>query len=295
MRTTPTIALAVLLFAAAFAGAVSELLDLKNVPKDLETPPMTEAGPAPGRRVKAVTSGYESNAVHHALYLPTNWRPDRKFPVIFEYAGNGNYSNKFGDISLGTVDGSNLGYGISGGSNFIWVCLPFVKITNGQLANANVWWGDVEATVAYCKLTVREVCAKFGGDTNALFLAGFSRGAIACNFLGLHDDEIAKLWRGFIAHSHYDGVRTNWPYAGADRASALTRLQRLNGRPQFISHEGSTEATKNYLTQTVVKGAFTFVDMPYRNHRDDWVLRDIPERQRVREWLADALRESPNR
>ncbi len=281
--------------AVAFASPAAELPDLKSVPKDLETPRMVEGAPRPGLRVKAVTPGYETTAVHHALYLPSNWSLDKKFPVIFEYAGNGNYSNKFGDVSLGTVDGSNLGYGISGGSNFIWVCLPYVKITNNQLANANVWWGDVETTVTYCKRTVRYVCEKFGGDTNALFLAGFSRGAIACNFLGLHDEEIAKLWRGFIAHSHYDGVKTTWPYTGADRASALTRLQRLHGRPQFITQEGSTAVTKSYLAQVAENGAFTFVDIPYRNHRDDWVLRDILERRRVREWIADVLKDSQRR
>jgi hypothetical protein len=43
-----------------------------------------------------------------------------------------------------------------------------------------------------------------------VFIAGFSRGAIACNFIGLRDDEIASLWCGFVVHSHYEGVR-DWP------------------------------------------------------------------------------------
>jgi hypothetical protein len=32
----------------------------------------------------------------------------------------------------------------------------------------------------------------FGGDASAVVLTGFSRGAIACGYLGMHDDETAK-------------------------------------------------------------------------------------------------------
>lgn len=70
--------------------------------------------------------------------------------------------------------------------------------------------------------------------------------SIACNYIGLHDDEIAALWRGFICHSHYDGVR-KWDYAGSDRQSAAIRLGRLRDRPQFISHETSVETARGYL------------------------------------------------
>lgn len=233
--------------------------------------------------------GYDTRAVYHTLYLPTDWQPGKKFPVIFEYAGNGGFSNRFGDACTGRPEGCNLGYGASGGSNFIWVCLPYVTVTNGQKELALKWWGDVEETVRYAKLAVRHIAERYGGDTNALFLAGFSRGAIACNFLGLHDDEIARLWRGFICHSHYDGVRA-WPYDGSDRASALRRLRCLGNRPQWISHEGSVDATRAYLASTGVSGAFTFVPLPHRNHTDEWVLRPLPERDQLRAWLARAAR-----
>jgi hypothetical protein len=269
----------------------AELPDLRSIPPDLVTPAMTDAAPAAGRRVREAVNGYDARAVYHALYLPTDWRPGKKFPVIFEYAGNGGYSNRFGDVSTGRPEGSNLGYGASGGTNFIWVCLPCVAVTNGQKQLALKWWGDAEETVRYAKLAVRHAAERYGGDTNALFLAGFSRGAIACNFLGLHDDEIAPLWRGFICHSHYDGVRA-WPYAGSDRASAPARLGRLGGRPQWISHEGSVDGTRAYLKAAGVNGDFTFVPLPWRNHTDEWVLRPLPERERLRAWLAArALRE----
>lgn len=277
---------ALLLLACAGAMRAAELPDVRTISPDLVTPAMTDTAPAAGRRVREALPGYDARAVYHTLYLPTNWRQGRKFPVIFEYAGNGGYSNRFGDVCTGRPEGCNLGYGATGGTNFIWVCLPYVALTNGQKQLALNWWGDVTETVRYAKLVVRHVSERYGGDTNALFLAGFSRGAIAANFIGLHDDGIAGFWRGFICHSHYDGVRT-WPYAGSDRASALARLSRLGARPQWISHEGSVDATRAHLEATGTRGAFTFVPLPWRNHTDEWVLRPLPERARLRAWLTE--------
>jgi len=280
---------------SAMAGVACFAADLRSVPQDLHTPPMTSGKPAPGKRFKAVTTGYESTGVYNALYLPTNWKPGTLHPVIVEYPGNGPFTNRLGDFSAGTVEGCNLGYGISGGKNFIWVCLPFVAVKDGAKSNTRTWWGDPADTVAYCKRTVREVCQHYGGDTNALILTGFSRGAIAGNYIGLRDDEIASLWRAFILHSHYDGVRTNWPYADADRASALARLKRLRGRPQFISQENSVVDIQACLDQTGVKAQVTLQALSFPNHCDDWVLRDLPERARLRAWLRDVLKEYPDR
>ena len=268
--------------------------DLRAIPQDLHTPTFTSGEPAPGKRVRAVTTGYESTGVYHAGYLPTNWKPNKLHPVIVEYPGNGSFTNQLGDFSAGTVEGCNLGYGISAGKNFIWVCLPFVAVKDDKKSNTRSWWGDPQETVTYCKHTVREVCQRYGGDTNAVILTGFSRGAIAGNYIGLRDDKIASLWRAFILHSHYDGVRTKWPYADADRASALTRLKRLRGRPQFISQENSVEDIQNYLEQTGVKAPFEFQALSFPNHCDDWVLRDLPERTKLRTWLRSVLKEYPD-
>jgi acetyl esterase/lipase len=164
--------------------------------------------------------------------------------------------------------------------------MPFVDAENRT--NAPTWWGSVGATVDYCKKTVTRLCAEYGGDASSVFLAGFSRGAIACNYIGLHDDEIASLWRGFICHSRYDGVR-EWPYAGSDRQAAAERLRRLGHRPQFISNENDVNATRRYLMKAAPDGQFTFLALPFANHTDTWVLRDIPERKAVRQWLGNVL------
>ena len=270
------------------SGACSaELPDLRSVAPELRVPAVTAGEPAAGRRVRRTLPPYRGTEVHHVLYLPVDWRADRRFPVIVEYAGNGSYSNRFGDVCDGTVESSSLGYGASGGKGFIWVCAPYVSPDHQR--NQRLWWGDVEATVAYCTGVVADVCANYQGDPSAVFLAGFSRGSIACNFIGLHNDAVAALWRGFICHSHYDGVRA-WSYAGSDRAAAAVRLARLRGRPQFISQEGSVAETQAYLTNACPSGRFTFVPLPYRNHTDQWSLRNLPERAALRAWLAEQLK-----
>jgi hypothetical protein len=265
--------------------------DIKSIRPDLVTPSVTSDAPAPGKLVKQINKNYAATQVHHLLYLPTDWVKGKKYPVIVEYAGNGPFRNKNGDTSDGTVEGSNLGYGIAGGKGVIWICMPY--ISKDHKSNQLKWWGDVEATVDYCKQTVKQTCANYGGDVSKVFIAGFSRGAIACNYIGLHDDEIASLWCGFICHSHYDGVN-KWGYPGSDRSSAATRLKRLGNRPQFISHESSVESTKNYLKTASPSGNFTFQTLSFRNHTDSWVLRDIPERTAIRNWFNQVLKEKNN-
>ncbi len=263
-----------------------ELPDISTVPKDLVVPKMISDFPARGLRVRQTAEKYAASDIYHTLYLPTNWRSDDKYPVIVEYAGNGYYKNDFGDRCSGGVEDCNLGYGISGGKDYIWVCMPFVS--EDQSENQLKWWGNIDASVDYCKEVVEKICHDYGGDRDLVFLAGFSRGSIACNYIGLHDDEIAALWRGFICHSHYDGVKL-WSYPDSSQYAAELRLARLHGRPQFISHEGSVSETKYFLQEVCPTGDFTFQTIPYRNHTDKWVLRDIPERKAVRKWLKDIL------
>ncbi len=286
MRRAPAWILSVAAAASGAAPATSSLPDLATVPPDLTVPAAQARPPAPGVRSVQTTAGWEGTAVHHTLYLPVDWAPGRRYPVLVEYAGNGGYRNAYGDVSEGTVEGCRLGYGLSAGRGFLWLCLPFIEGAGAQRRNAPRWWGDVAETKRYCLATVRDAVARWGGDPDAVVFSGFSRGAIAANFLGLHDDEIAPRWRAFFCHSHYDGVSERWPYAGADRASALARLARLAGRPQFISHEGSTAATEAWLRSTGVDGRWTFVAIPFRNHSPDWLLRDLPERRAARAWLA---------
>jgi len=265
------------------------LRDIRDVATDLVVPQMTAAEPAPGKRVRRQLPEFSGTELFHALYLPTNWERGKRHAVICEYSGNGPYRNQLGDTNSGQLEDCNLGYGASAGRDFIWVCLPFVDPVKKQ--QVRQWWGDADATVAYCQAAVRHVCDTWGGDPDRLVLSGFSRGAIACNYIGLRNDEIAKLWKCMIVHSHYDGVR-RWPYADSDRDSALIRLRRLAGRPQFITHEGTLDDTRKFLQDSQIgqiEESLTLVALPFPNHTDGWVLRPLAERDQLRKWLAVSL------
>ena len=271
-------------FLAAPAWSSQDLPDISAVAKELSIPKTSAGAPAAGERVRETTPGWDADEVHHMLWLPEDWKPGVTYPVIFEYPGNGGHSDDFD----GTPESCGLGYGLTAGRGYIWVSLPFIEVTEKKRSIAKEWWGDVEETKRYCRATVTLIHAEYGGDPKRTLLAGFSRGAIACNFIGLHDDEIAKLWSAFFCHSHYDGVRTNWPYEGADRPSAIKRLARLGERPQWISHEGSVESAESYLRARVPKTQLSFRPLPYRNHTDAWGLRKLPFRQAARDWLKAA-------
>ena len=268
------------------AQAAAEAVNLHDLKSDLVVPEVAEGQPGPGKRVRQVNPGYEGWDLYHILYLPGDWNSERKHPVIVEYPGNGGYTNRYGDVSSGRVEDCKLGYGITAGRGFIWVSLPFVDTRLRR--HAIQWWGDPERTAAYCRQTVARVCKEYGGDPGAVILTGFSRGAIACSYIGLRDEATAKLWRALIAHSHYDGIH-RWGYAEDDAESARRRVRRFEGKPQFITQEESVSNIEAFFKAAKIGGT-TLVSLPYPNHTDVWVLKDVPERMQLREWLANILK-----
>ena len=257
--------------------------DIRSVPADLVLPELVDGPAAPGRRVKV--GGGEK---YHVLYLPTDWRggeSGERHPVMVEFPGNGGYRNRFGDECGGRPEDCRLGFGFSGGTNWIWVALPFLNDAGDALATT--WWGDPpgyrpDATVAYCREVVDAVCRDHGGDSNRVVLTGFSRGAIACNAVGLREP-LADLWAGFLPYSHYEGVRS-WPYSATDGEPPEARRARLRGRPLFVVHEsgGGITGARRLLAGERAR----FVETGFRNHNDAWTLRPSPARAEIREWLA---------
>lgn len=282
--------------AASEKPSLTPAPDIRDVEPDLEVPKLSAGQPSSGKRVRVQLDS--DSELYYVLYLPTNYEMGKSYPVIVELAGN-KYKNKLGDVSLGLPEGSNLGYGATAGKDFIWVCVPFVT-SEKKPRVASWWWGsppayDIRPSVSYCKKVVQQVCRKYGGDSKRVVLAGFSRGAIACNVVGLHDDDIAKLWCGFIAFSHYDGVR-DWHLPETDKESAKRRMSRLGKRPQFVCAEsnwleknGQLEATRKWILSVKPKGEFTFRSTGFRNHNDAWVLRPSPARKSLRSWLKSTI------
>ena len=290
-RRRPWPWVAALLVCACAVLQAAPLLDISSVPADLSVPETGDGPPAAGKRVRLELFKGTPPVI---LYLPNDWVPGKKLPLIIELAGNGNFKNGFGDTSSGLPEGSKLGYGLSGGEGLVWACVPFLNEAGDRAAIS--WWGDAPAyrpdsTVGFIKRAVPGLCERFSCDPESVILCGFSRGAIATNAIGLHDDEIAALWRGFVCYSHYDGVSTRWPFAGADLASARQRLARLKGRPQLICSESPLDGTRKHLESTGVTGDFTFLETGFRNHNDAWALRPTAARDNARAWLEKLLKE----
>ena len=244
--------------------------------EDLVTPVMSNDEPAAGKRVRQVAPEYEGTEVYHSLYLPTDWKPDGSYPVIVEYTGNKFPAGK----GSGEVKDANLGFGMSGGRKYIWVCMPYVE--EGRKRNATKWWGDKKATVDYCKVNLPRICRQFGGDPDRVIVCGFSRGAIGSSYIGLADDEIASLWAGVFTHD---------------------RLARLKGRPVLVSGQNGSRIRESFLKDHIELAEFSFLDVPVKNlfdipegpvvhpHTDLWMHRESKYRDRVREWLREIAEE----
>ena len=266
-----------------------------EIAQDLVTPAMTAEAPAAGRRVRQVAPEYAGTEVYHSLYLPVDWKPGGKYPVLVEYTGN-----KFPPANgSGEVKDANLGYGMSGGREFIWVIMPYVEV--GRAKNAVTWWGDKQATVDYCKLNLPRICERFGGDPDNVFVCGFSRGAIGSSYIGLADDEIAALWKGMFTHDHFDGQKT-WSYPDSDRPSALERLARLAAGQCSCAGSMPTGSGMTTSRNTSIwppsrsskydQQIFKIPEGPYVHaHTDLWMHRESAYRQQARAWLQKVLRE----
>jgi hypothetical protein len=274
-------------------------------------PPVTAGPPVAGRRVRITPPEHAGTAVHHTLYLPADWSAPRRdagdrWSVIVEYAGNFHPASG----SAGTVEGAVLGYGLTRGTA-IWAVLPCVA-ADGR-GNTPTWWGDEAATIAYAKANVPRICREFGGDPGRVVLCGFSRGAIAASYIGLADDEIARLWCGLVTHDHFDGER-EWPGTAWGspldryRAAARERLTRLARRPLLVCQAGGTAGIRRWLDSTGLPLSGTayldvrireiFPALPHKlapgieaksSHTDRWVLVESPDTRTARAWVVRAF------
>jgi len=286
--------------------------DVTKYPVDLHTPKVIQGEPEPGKRVLQALPAYEDSNVRHALYLPIDWIKDRTYPVIAEFTENG-----------GTVAGGKAtqGYGISEGEGYLWVTLPYVSEDGKQ--DMDWWWGSPDRTADYAQAAIESICETWGGNADAVILTGYSRGAIACNYIGLRNERIAKLWLGMVPVSHYDN--RSWKQTKAEQAGRVTRLRRLGSTPQYICGEMhlaekhndrrllaivrerkftsidtatrelnlksilEQEGIRQFVMENHPDGNFTFATFPWVNHYGDWILHDTPARMKLRKWVSDLV------
>jgi len=264
-------------------------------------PVLTSGPPAPGRWVKQTLPAHAGSAAYHCLYLPVNWRPGVAYPVLVGFPGNGPFHDRLGDLSGGMPEDNPMGFGLSGGKDFIVLGLGYLD-SRHDLQPVGNWWGDVGATVDYCEAAVDWVCEQYGGDRRRVVLTGFSRSAIGASFIGLHDDKISALWRAFVcydgwevqadlANDRYLYGKSSFNYDREDSAETgvTARFRRLAGRPVYILGSNGEARELN------AKFGFPLqlVPKPHRNHNLAWALRDTPERADLRAWLATVLNAPP--
>ncbi len=244
----------------------------------LIVPPVTGSDvPAPGKRVYRKLDG---SPVPYVLYLPTDWNPQGRFPIIAEYSGNILYFKN--TYSTGKADQGNIGYGMSKGVGAIWVNLPFIS-PNHQHEQLN-GFGDIDATAEYAIRVIRDLVENYAGDPGAVFLTGFSRGGAACGFIGLRDSRIADVWLAFHAVGGGDGA--GW--FGSDMSGALVRAKRIKGRSSFVTDGGPWQ---DVLAS--VKQPFIFMDSGIGAHVDTMFLDNRSSTVAARRWMRQVLADRP--
>ena len=253
-------------------------------PHKMDLPSMEDTAPAPGKRVRFRLAG-DGDRIYAVLNLPTDWTPNAQFPVIVEYPGNFFFSPEC--YSSGLPDQCVIGYGITRGKGAICLSMPFVDRAAGKIAEDG--WGNADDTADYALRMVEEVCTRFGGDRQNVLLTGFSRGAIACGYIGLRNDRIAALWKGFHACQHYDG--DGW--RGATLPGALERAARFRG--QAVFHTDNPQKTFQPLMD-VMKVPVKWTQSGLRFHSTAMFLDDRPSTQELRNWFWNLVqRPAPER
>ena len=221
------------------------------------------------------------------------------------------------------------GWGLTEGRDAIWLTLPFITANGSE--NSVYWWGccgqpgamccgrnpwnltrnafTPEPTLAYAKMAIAETLKKHRGDPDKIVLIGHSRGAIATQAIGGFDDEIASLWRGQIAASHWDGTGgayEKWPFTNASAMGGgdgdgdgdaekkgggpISRARRLAKVPKFLVGECDLQINfaYNWLKDVanVSVANVRAMSTGFRDHTGFWIARPSPThaRSEVRKW-----------
>lgn len=248
-------------------------------------PPLTDGEPAPGAFVRVVAPGYEGTGVYHGVYLPPDWTPGRRYPVIVESP-----CNTYGAFT-GKVEDTRLGYHIAGCRNYVWIVLPYLK----NQANLDYGWGELDTNLEYWQTNIPRTLAAVGGDPGAVIVGGFSRGAIGASYVGLANDTIADAWLGFLLHSHADVVSNLTPDGGAGSA---TRMARIAGRASLLSWGGDGDGgMANSVKGAALLTSFGYpvstLEVPKVGHTDAWSIDDEASRIAAQTWLFTTVAAGP--
>jgi len=231
-----------------------------------------------GKRTRFQLAENAGTQIYSALYLPKTWNRNKKYPVIVEFPGNLYYTGSV--HSTGRPEQCTIGYGMSKNEEVIWVSVPFVDYNLKK--NIEDGWGNADNTVDYTLKMVNEIVSKFGGDKDNIVLTGFSRGAIACGYIGLRNDTIAALWKGFHVCQHYDG--DGWH--GASMVGAKERAKRIKNRPVFET-DNNQEELKAMFKEAGIN--VSYASSGLKSHATAMFLDDRPSTINLRNWYTQLI------
>ncbi|EMI17034.1 putative secreted protein [Rhodopirellula maiorica SM1] len=246
----------------------------------IEVPNVENGQASAGRRVRYKLSDDKDSGIYCALHLPESWMQGKLYPVIVEFPGNIYFTENC--YSTGLPDQGAIGFGMGKHVESIWVTMPFVEYAKDKVVTDG--WGNADDTADYTIRVVNEIIGKFGGDRERLVITGFSRGAIACGYIGRRNDSIASLWRGFHACQHYDG--DGWK--GATLVSAKARAGRIGQRPIFHT-DNDSEDLKVMLAE--VGADVTYASSGLGAHATAMFLDERPSTLKLQEWYAALVHE----
>jgi hypothetical protein len=226
----------------------------------------------------------KKSRIYCILNLPADWKRGKKYPVIVEYPGNVFFGPAC--YSTGLPEQCVIGYGMTKGNGAICLGMPFVDRAQGGVAENG--WGNADDTSDYAMRAVAEICDRFGGDRENLVLTGFSRGAIACGYIGLRNQKIAALWKGFHACQHSDGA--NWN--GSTMEGAIERAARFRGQGVFQT-DNSPE--KFQPVMDAMKTKVIWAQSGLHFHSTAMFLDDRPSTQQLRDWFWNLVSPSGSR
>ena len=229
------------------------------------------AAPGAGKRVRQKLPGYEGTDIEHILYLPTDYDPQKKYPVIVETPGSEFY-DKF-CYSPGIPEQCRYGWGLAkglgdpniAGDGFIWLCLPYINDAGTGIQISG--WGNIDLTARYFVDAINYVCDQFGGDSGKVVYTGFSRGMLADNVLGLHSQDTSEMIYAF----HTDPTKLVTSDVGGWDNSNVGWNDRVTN-----NYKGQP-----FFGQDVYMGANAHVDCGY--------LEDRPVAVEARQWVVDVL------
>ncbi|MBS0586157.1 MAG: hypothetical protein JSR76_07680 [Verrucomicrobia bacterium] len=243
-------------------------------------PPVEEGSPAPGKRVRVYLQDFPG--IYYIVFLPYNFTEYKTWPVICEIPAHAMSDYR-----------TWLGYGITGGVDYIWVSLPILNSEGSEILMSYLP-EKINPTIECWEAVLKDLSIRFHINKQKIIIAGFSLGAFATSYLGNFNDAISLKWRAYIAHSHFDGCCLNV----TNSKDIDKRLERI-GEKKVLLIAGKNDlanlCTKQAFKKLRLKGVkVTFIEIPdvqpseewpSETHNPLWILKPSIYLEKVRKWL----------